>query len=180
MAPSWQRALSGPAIHALVIGVGAYPNVGSKSSNDFLRNLRALTSPPLSAVAVAQFLTTSVDLARRVASVDLLVSDGTAVPAGWATRTPTRANIEAAFAEWKERSPRSEDTLLFYFCGHGFQTSAVFVLPEDVGSNRTNPLVNAINLSRTQLAMSQATQRTQLWLADACREAPREATPEAH
>ena len=176
MKPSWQQAVSGPAIHALVVGVGRYPSAGTGAAIEYLRNLRDLTSPQVSAAAIAAHLTSAPEVAPRVGSVDLLVSDGASVPSGFhEVRPPTRDNIQKAFSAWKTRGEQNADnTLLFYFCGHGYQKGELVVLPEDVGADENNPLDEAIDMSRTRAAMLRASVRTQLWLIDSCREAPRE------
>lgn len=163
-------------MHALIIGVGAYPHCGKGASDPLLAQLYPLKEAVRSAVELAQYLVSAPGLSPRLASVDLLVSGDAPVPEGWGeVRRPTRANVEAAFHAWRQRGESHPDNVLvFYFAGHGLQRSELLVLPDDIGENPYNPLVSAIDVSLTKIAMSRCTARTQLWLIDACRSAPRE------
>src|SRR5262245_49107843 len=106
------RAVQGPAAHALVIGIGGYDYLpggvsGRKMPNATkFGNLGQLTSPPRSAWAFAQFLATSRmdDWAAPLSTVDLLIStapkDADPAEEGAQYERPTRDAIQGAFDRW--------------------------------------------------------------------------------
>ena len=55
MTTVFERTTGGPAMHALVIGVGRYP-YGGAGAGGLLGGLTTVTSPPASALAVAEWL----------------------------------------------------------------------------------------------------------------------------
>jgi hypothetical protein len=167
-----------PGIHALIIGVGRYSHCGSTASDPLLRAFGDLTSPPLSAVAVAQLLLRLGEPPglAPLRSLELLASplaDPATLPAGWAPTPPTFEAIRTAYQGWRLRGDRSKaETLLFFFCGHGIQRASMILLPEDFGAVPNNPFDTSIDISSSRLGTAPCLARTQVWLVDACRELP--------
>lgn len=172
----------GPGTHAIVIGVGAYPNlVGGDGIvvPALAEGMGQLTSPPLSAVALADWLAASHnDPAAPLASVDLLVSagDGPFVHVaadGTETKvaTPTHDEIVAALRAWKERGQAHGDgVLMFFFCGHGvtraFDTA---LLARDYAADAEQPFAGAIWFEGMKQGMRSCAAKRQLYFVDACR-----------
>ncbi len=174
MAVVVERDVEGPATHALIIGVGDYPHVGAGAAEPLVRALGSLSSPPISAVALARFLAGEefADARAPLGSIELLAC-GPADYGDWRPGVPTRAEIQKAFLRWFKRGDSDPgNVLLFFFCGHGLQRAGPVVLPSDFGSDELNPLARAIDLLQTRLGTARCKARTQLWLVDACREAP--------
>ncbi|GAA0404055.1 hypothetical protein GCM10009541_54060 [Micromonospora gifhornensis] len=170
---------STPGVHALVIGVGGYRHLPGGTGPQIpdptqFYGLGQLTSAPVSAVAVAEWLRTTADpdlWTVPLASVDLLVSphpDVTdAVPA---TTEPTIANIVEAYARWRQRASTHPDNVaLFYFCGHGLQFDTQrLLLASDFRANEFSPLTGAFEFESTRNASTQGLPRTQCFFVDSC------------
>ena len=108
----FERPSATPGTHALIIGVGGYPHLPGGTGPTIadptmFAGLTQLTSPPASAVALAEWLVAA-DAERWVAplaSVDLLVSPHPAYPeVGAGTVEPTIANIGTAYRAWRQRA----------------------------------------------------------------------------
>lgn len=179
------RKESGPGIHAMVIGVGHYPHLegGSTPRPDTL-DLRQLTSPPVNALKVADWLRTKLSHPRaKLASVDLLVSArGGPVSVAddqGATREidpATMACIRSGVLGWIQRAHLDAGNVaLFYFCGHGVAAGLMSgLLAEDFGDDHTDRtlLANVVDLEELYLGMDQCRAEEQLFLIDACRATP--------
>jgi hypothetical protein len=172
------RPVTGPATHALVIGVGGYPHLPGGTGRPYpdpgmFGAMGQLTSPPLSAVAVAQWLAQapSETWTAPLASIDLLVSahpDHPGVGAG--TGTPTRAAVRDAYQAWRHRAQeRPDNVALLYFCGHGLQSGTRrLLLTSDFGADEEDPFAGAFNLEATRDARVAEGPATQCFFIDSC------------
>lgn len=164
------------ATHALVIGVGGYPFLerGERELVEDLEGLGQLTSPPVSARALADCLSELNNPDAPLRSVELLVSPvGTYTPPGGdpiEVEAATYDNITAAFDRWYQRChTNKKNVALFSFCGHGLQKGTLALLPADIGSRPANPFEKAINFDQTYQAMAACRARTQCYFIDTCR-----------
>ncbi len=179
-----------PATHALVMGVGRYPFLegGSHPAPEVSRwGLGQLSSPPVSAKAIADFLIGELDNpGAPLGSVELLLSPSGpyALPGGGGSRdveAATMANIEVASKGWKARCDRHPDNVaLFFFCGHGVSRRHLSLLAEDFGDPaHARVFKNALDLEKTAEGMgSDCRARVQCFFADACRSVPQSAAME--
>ncbi|MEM7711241.1 MAG: caspase family protein [Pseudomonadota bacterium] len=169
-----------PRTHALVIGVGGYPFLPggatpTSGSLEQVGRLNQLTSPPRSALAVAEFLKTKhAQWLPPVGSVDVLISrapgDSVSIPNG-VKADATIDRIRESYGEWRVRCNSDENNLaLFYFCGHGLQEDEQYLLAQDFGQDSLNPWLGAFAFESTMLAMHRCRARTQCFFIDACRE----------
>lgn len=172
---------AGPHTHALVIGVGSYAHLPDGSGKPLADawGLRQLSSPPVSAVAFARWLLQ--DLNNPVAplgSVELLTSPPKQIPVGdqlLMTEPARMANINEAFGRWYERSNSHKGNVaIFYFCGHGIVKANLALLAEDFGSNPFVLFENAIDFELTHRGMADCQAQTQLFIADSCRQVPKQ------
>src|SRR5689334_23030709 len=114
-----------PGTHALVIGVGKYPNLlGGETPVANADGMRQLSSPPLSARAVATWLLAEFrDDDRPLASLSLLLSEDAPTPfsnpktgASHDVGVATIENIVAAIKAWKALGDSDfGNRLIFYF-----------------------------------------------------------------
>lgn len=177
----YEKNIDGPATHALLVGVGNYPHLigGSGSLYPEHGGMRQLSSPPLSVVAMANWLITDFEYpAKQLASVTMLASGDSPVSVTVpgtenkvAVKPPTFANLEKAAKEWKRRGDSSPDNLmLFYFCGHGIANGPDLALVlEDFGKDPDSVLESALDFRRFHLGMERCTARHQCFFVDACR-----------
>jgi hypothetical protein len=180
-----EEQINGPATHVLIIGVGNYPHLVGGSSDRYSEHggMRQLSSPPISALAVAEWLVTSYDHpSKPLASVSMLSS--AAEPSVFtnpktATQTPissaTFSNLDAAARSWKGLGDSNPDNLmLFYFCGHGIANGPdLSLLLEDFGSVPDSALEYALDFRRFHIAMERCNARHQCFFIDACRSGDR-------
>lgn len=172
----------GPHVHALVIGIGAYPHLkgGSGAPMPSLHkfgNPAQLTSPPKSASAVAAALQ-SADLEWVVplGSIDLLLASNPAAINSSGSVQPsvseaTFAAIHAAFEAWWERCDSDADNIaLFYVAGHGIEGLHPIVLASDFGQSQGQPWMHAFDIANTREAFRGNRAQTQIFLVDACRQ----------
>ncbi|MFN0128121.1 MAG: caspase domain-containing protein [Verrucomicrobiales bacterium] len=166
-----------PAAHALVIGVNDYPhlNGGSIGDSPVLQALGQLTSPVPSAEQFARWFTE--DYSRSGVprgSLRMLLSGGSyTAPDGTvhAVPVPTRKNIDDVFAEWFAACSQHKNNIaLFFFCGHGIRTDALYLLPEDAGSSPIKPWDACIDFDLTLECMDRCTAETQCYFVDACQD----------
>ncbi|MYS82825.1 caspase family protein [Embleya scabrispora] len=172
---------AGPAVHALVIGVGGYPYLPGGEKADprhclAFDGMRQLTSPPRSALAFARRLVDGGPSVGNLplASVDLLIScaAGDRLPDRLdpAPREATIDNIRDAFETWLVRCTADPDNAaVLYFCGHGLQSDAQLLLAGDFNRYGATPFAQAIDFDETRLALQQRGPRTQCFVIDACR-----------
>ncbi|MDC2960394.1 caspase family protein [Streptomyces gilvifuscus] len=135
-----------------------------------------LTSPPLSALAFAQWLTdnTNGNWTVPLASVDLLASFvPEQVPAELSAGIHSEATIDSIrkrFSMWLTRSAENPDNVaVFYFCGHGVQGDGQFLLASDFNKFAETPFSHAFDFDETRIALHQRGPRTQWMIIDACR-----------
>lgn len=180
-----EKAVDGPATHVLIVGVGNYPHLvgGNGVRYNEHGGMRQLSSPPLSAMAIATWLVSSYDHpSKPLASVSMLSS--AAAPGVFTNpittvQTPispaTFSNLDAAARSWKSLGDSSPDNLmLFYFCGHGIANGPdLALLLEDFGSVPDSALDYALDFRRFHLAMERCKARHQCFFIDACRSGDR-------
>ena len=190
--------------HAIVIGVGAYPHLpgGAKEQTEPAPKslgLGQLTSPPLSAAAITNWLLGAHhNPAAPLGSVELLLSPATYTPSAEAAQrlgvtlpaagTPMPMSVEeatsdaikAAFARWYLRLNAREDNIgFFYFCGHGLEASDRYLLPADFGANPLDWTDRIIDITLTHRNMDRCRANTQCFFIDACRDRPQDLQNEA-
>lgn len=175
-----EARVKGPATHAIVIGVGAYPHLldGKKALTPDHENLEQLTSPPVSARALAAWLIDSFDHPDKpLATVSLLVSEAKPKPFVTGKRSQKLEvadwnNVTLAIYDWLDRGNRNrENLLIFYFCGHGMAAGDdTALLLSNYGANRNAPLDAAIDFRSFRLGMQGRCMATeQCFIVDACR-----------
>lgn len=171
---------AGAGTHVLLIGVGQYPRLLGGTPPLFLQheNMGQLSSPPLSARALAKwFLTTYNNPGRPLHSLELLLSDaqGSSFSMPNGDQRPvdraTFASTEHAVLDWKRRGDSDEDNLMIlYFCGHGIASgSQTTLLTEDFGTLPEAPLKHSVDFNGLYLGMDKCKARSQCFLIDACR-----------
>jgi hypothetical protein len=177
-----ETAAVGPATHALVIGVGAYPhlNGGSKKRTERHDGMEQLTSPPISARMFASWLLSEFRHPEKpLASVALLLSEAAPAPfvdptnaaKSFAVVEASSANVRAAVQHLFRRGDANADNLLiFYFCGHGIAAGTdTALLLSDYGADDLNALDGAIDFRRLRLGMGRSKASEQCFFVDACR-----------
>ena len=177
-----QQRIRGPATHAMVIGVGHYPHLpggGSRTQIASPEGLDQLTSPPISARAIATWLIAGYNNPDRpMASVALLTSERRKKPflnprtgVAHAIETATIENIETAVTQWRQRAEAGTDQrLIFYFCGHGIANgTAATLLASNYGEKPFNTLAGAFNFQNFRDAMALSSATEQVYFIDACR-----------
>ncbi|WP_081072179.1 caspase family protein [Burkholderia cepacia] len=162
-----QYGKGGAGLHALIIGVGEYPN-GTK------HGAPSLTSPPKSAAAMARWLLDSYHLpCAKLHTLDVLISGEEFSHRGVTSRDAGIEQIANAIREWKRRGDsHPENQLLFYFCGHGVTGPAanhVVLCASDFGAIEDNPYEHAFNFTSVYRGLHDCAARRQLFLIDACR-----------
>lgn len=191
MTTVWESGLTGPAAHALVIGVGAYDwfldgpkYVKGRKKDRYSGRLTQLASAPASARALCEGLLErfrDLPSGLSLGSLEAVVSaeeemvlkgdDGAEVPLGPATL----AGVEEAFDAWYERCHTHPDNVaLFFFCGHGIQVGRgpQTLLLQDTGENVRDYFRTAVDLHSLVQGMEQNNARIQCFFIDACRNAP--------
>jgi hypothetical protein len=170
----------GPGTHVLIVGVGRYTFGKGPGATPVGSDLRQLTSPPISARAMADwFMARFENPEKPLASLSLLVSESKTVPYAAPARfaaapmVPPRAsfaNVRAAAGRWAQRLATNKDNMaVFYFCGHGIsQGEQAALLLDDFGA----PIAEfdgaiALDVFRGTMKNSPAIQ--QLFLLDCCR-----------
>lgn len=178
-----------PGLHAILIGVGAYPAVGDQLN---------IESAYHGAKSVADFLIKHADQLRpRLQSVELLLNkpgdddtermgiyewpqnDGPPFSGfdprlDMAVELPNKANVEAAGAQWWSRiSQNPQNSAFFYACGHGVATtSRNVVFLSDFRSNPgREPWGPYIDLQREVMRIRRHdAPESAYFFADACQE----------
>lgn len=168
-----------PGTHALVIGVGEYPHVEGGTAPAVRQDgLRQLSSPPASALAIAEWLLRHYRCpGRELASLSLLVSAPGGVTftnrTGMVFPVPTAdiATIVAAVRDWKVRGDGDPgNRLIFYFCGHGTsEGDDMALLARGFSLDDPNPLDNALDFRQLVNGLRQCAAEQQVFLVDACR-----------
>ncbi|WP_055627729.1 caspase family protein [Streptomyces hirsutus] len=191
MTTVWDSGLAGPAVHALVIGVGAYDwfpdgprHVAGRKGDRLSGTFTQLGSPPASARALCEGLLEGFrDLpgGLSLGSLEAVVSaeqemvlkggDGARVPLGPATF----AGVEEAFRAWYDRCDSDPNNVaLFFFCGHGVQVGRgpQALLLQDTGENVHDYFRTAVDLHALVQGMEKNSALIQCFFVDACRIAP--------
>lgn len=118
-----------PGFHAIVIGVGEYPHLigGNSPKSDHHGGMAQLTSPPVSARRVADWLLQESDHPEHpklaLSSLALLLSDAEnseyenpVDQSRHQIEPATSANVKKAIREWKARGDGDADNHLLFFC----------------------------------------------------------------
>lgn len=184
-------------VHVLLIGVGEYlylpdgPNYDRENppSRTFSLANPQLTSPPLSAAALADwFLTKHYNPDTPLGSVELLLSPNGYTPIPDAAQrlgvepggtvtvaSATFDSIKRAAGRWFDRLNELRDNIgLFYFCGHGLEATDRYLLAADFCGDPMNLDHGIINFEKTFTNMQPCQASTQCFLLDACRDTPSE------
>ena len=192
MALVFDRAVAGPATHAIVIGVSDYTFLPGPNDPPDPKSfkLKRLASPALSASRVADWLMRNADLlARPLASCRLLLSPSsvelpqlalTAVP-GSTGAAPAAATWMAFVSEmvaWRDAAAQDPTSLaVFYFAGHGLQKlgAPLLALADFLDPSAGGRLMHSVELSNITSGMTPSADRpamaqSQLYFIDACRE----------
>lgn len=171
----------GRAMHALVIGVGAYPHLlgGDGQLTDSHDGLRQLSSPPSSARAFANWLIGNFNNPSHPRhTISLLLSEASPEPyvnLETGTRhdvaTANFQNIQNAVDDWVERgNEHIDDMLVLFFCGHGISNGqSMIILPSDYGSRTTNAFDTAIDFLALYDSLNQYQALNQWFFIDCCR-----------
>jgi hypothetical protein len=159
----------GPATHALVIGVSAYPGRplglgdlpgAATSALMFARWLRDEYRPP----------------DAPLGSVRLLLGPSRGEPAEPDVAAPTRDEVVKALNDWRADCHSSpENVAIVYLCGHGVleSTDGGVVLTQDAGRypEADQVLADAIDIDGVRNALTGPGGPTRQWyFVDACRE----------
>ncbi|WP_327416710.1 caspase family protein [Streptomyces sp. NBC_01233] len=184
MTTLWERDEPGPALHALVIGVGRYDYfpgspTGQHCRRDaFSRELGQLTSPPESARRACREL---LDLKGRsdlpLGSLELLLSagdDGRDDEEFGAVDPARLADVKTAFKRWDERCDSDPGNVaLFFFIGHGLQQGRgdQILLLQDTGADPEDYFATAFNFDRMRMGLEANRAQIQCFFVDACRSA---------
>ena len=174
-------AVTEPGTHALVIGIGRYPHLlGGDAPGQTTDGLRQLSSPPISARAMADWLRREYRCpGKQLASLALLTSEPDPAPfvdpaTGLAHPVPTADidTIVTAVKEWRQRGDTSPDNrLVFYFCGHGTSRGVdMSLLARDFNLDDDNPLEQALDFRQLVNGLQRkCVASQQIFFVDACR-----------
>jgi hypothetical protein len=169
-----------PGTHVLIVGVGKYAFGKGPSASPVGGDLRQLSSPPVTARALADwFLKSFTNSSKPLASVSLLISEEIATPytasrpAGAAAvnvPSATLANVKLAAASWADRLRTNKDNLaVFCFCGHGASLGdKAALLLEDFGQPGVD-FDAAIDVDTLRGTMKNSPAVQQVYLFDCCR-----------
>jgi hypothetical protein len=169
-----------PGTHVIIIGVGKYTHGKGPGASPVGGDLVQLTSPPISAWAMADwFISAFQNQSKPLASVSLLVSAEDPAtyqpprPAGADALNPPAANlpnVKQAAGEWGKRVGTNQDNLaVFYFCGHGASLGQqAALLLDDFGSPGAE-FDGAIDLDVLRGTMRNSPAIQQIYLLDCCR-----------
>lgn len=174
----FQKNRTGPATHAVVIGVGRFPFLNGTQAKLMaeLRAVEPVTSPPNNALAMAAWLIEAAEqLVPPLASVELLVSpveDTTArLPGSEQDIEPaTGDRVEDALLAWLGRCETDPGNLGFFFgSSHGMQSQEHVLLLEDAGAKPTDPWRNMLSLNHLHRNLYNTVHKRSLIFADCCR-----------
>ena len=179
-----------PGLHALIIGVSAYPDLPRSNQPLDPRHygMRQLSSPSLAAYRIYQWLTApDTRLPVPLASCRMLLMPSAAEiqtePGLHRFNLPWKTiDVLQEAAAWRDDVSTSRDNFsFFYFAGHGVQRSigdSVMLLP-GFGDGIGGTLKDAIDTWTIVAGMAPTTARpdiaqTQFYFVDACRILPEE------
>ena len=169
-----ERQVQGPALHALVVGVGHYPNMARAD----------LASAARSALAFADWLADDFSHPDvQLGSIELLVSiaNGNADWRGSRIDRAMIANFVRAVGGpdqpggWFKRCAKSEENIaLLFFCGHGIEKGLLrsAALFQEYDHSLAEPASEALEIDEFKGGMESCLARRQLFIFDACRETP--------
>ena len=146
-----------PATHAIIIGVGEYPDASNYGLN-------YLSSPPVSATAFAKWLKTKYYNPKKpLASIELLISEK---DKDLDIDCPDLETAKQAIFDWIQLGNTNQNNLMiFYFCGHGLSTRKhTTLLLNSFGEKKpidSHPLVDAIDFTNFYLGMDLCKAREQ-------------------
>lgn len=173
------RQASGPAVHVLAIGVGAYRHLpkGAEPVPHDTYGLGQLTGPPHSAIHFVEWIENHLRHPTvELGTIELLLSTRSRsdVPDRYAdVDVPTMAEVTRAFDDWYARCDADPDNVaILYFCGHGVERGNQFLLLEDFGRVKHRMLENAVDIDSTFDGLASCRARRQYVFVDACREIP--------
>ena len=182
--------LTGPRLHALIIGVGDYPHLLQGAPNAFKTNfgLQQLTTTVHTAKRIAKWLATEYkndDV--PLGSIELFLSPAQEIerPDGSKVKIDdaTMANVKAVFRpEWlhKRCMVQPGGITWFYFAGHGLtEGTGHYLLLSDFSDPAQNKWDNCVDFTMTRKGMGKV-DATQLFFVDACRETPIEILTQAN
>ncbi len=173
-------AAATPGTHVLIIGVGKYAFGVGPNASTVGGGLRQLSSPPVTARAIADwFIGSFKNSSKPLASVSLLISEP--APAPYAPSRPagaasvalppaTFANVKKAAGLWAERVNKHQDNLaVFCFCGHGASLGdQAALLLEDFGEPGAD-FDAAIDVEVFRGTMKNSPAIQQVYFFDCCR-----------
>lgn len=173
-------------LHALIIGVSAYPHLpdgATPKANGY--GMQQLSASAVSAYRLAQWLEEAADrLAVRLGSCRLLLSPSpdelADMPPAGSYKEATLGNIRTEALAWRTDCRSARDNVaLFFFSGHGVQRTRqdAVLLAADFGDSEGNALFNSVDVNNLFDGMAPTIEhpdiaRTQYWLIDACRVLP--------
>ncbi|MEU5664819.1 caspase family protein [Streptomyces longwoodensis] len=174
------RGRDGPRIHALVIGVGRYRHLpgGDEPRPGGVLNLKQITSPPVSALRIADWLVNNLNHPKAsFGTLEMLLSPTQEVALAGGppmeVAIPNRHAVREAFHEWKGRCDKNKDNVaIFYFAGHGVEKESQYLLLEDFGATEDDLLENTLDIRMAYEGMSRCRATSQYFFIDACREIP--------
>lgn len=166
--------------HVLIVGVGKYTFGKGPGASPVGGDLIQLSSPPISARAMADwFIDSFNNPAKPLASLSLLVSEENPVPylparpaAAIAVNAPQAnlANVKDAAGHWAHRVASNKDNLaVFYFCGHGASLGQKAALMLDDFGKPSTEFDGAIDLEVLRGTMRNSPAIQQVYLLDCCR-----------
>jgi len=153
----FSREVTGPALHAFVVGVGDFPHARD-GDNPALTGVPNVPSAADSAKLMCDWLLANSDnLLPPLASIEVLISEPARTPGryDWAPAMQidraTSGNVAAAGQRWLSNFPKdSENVAFFYGCGHGASlTSDPVLFLEELNLSQINPWphINAASLA---------------------------------
>lgn len=169
-----------PGTHVLIVGVGKYTHGKGAGASPVGGDLRQLTSPPISARAIADwFIESFKNRKKPLVSVSLLISEeqpkaysprGRAGAAPFNAPAATLANVKKAARIWADRLSSHQDNMaVFYFCGHGASLGQqAALLLEDFGEPGA-AFDGAIDVNVLRGTMKNSAAIQQVYLLDCCR-----------
>lgn len=174
------RRASDSGTHVLIIGVGKYAHGKGPAASPVGGDLRQLTSPPISARAMADwFIGSFHNRNKPLVSVSLVTSEDQ--PTAYTAPRPqgaravdapaaTLANVKDAARQWAVRSGSHQDNMaVFYFCGHGAALGQqAALLLEDFGEPGRE-FEGAIDVDVLRGTMKNSPAIQQAYLFDCCR-----------
>jgi hypothetical protein len=175
--------LEEPHLHALLIGVGDYPNFTDNSKHPTF-DLKRITTTSRAALNIAKWLANNYNNPNcPLGSIELLLSPTTEIALthgrSITIEVPTLTNVREAYNRWRGRCDSSQKNIaLFYFAGHGISTSShtQFLLLDDFADPKNYDLwTNCIDFKAMRDGLKGCAAATQLYFIDACRNVPIEA-----